>query len=217
MLPPFFVVSETLLVNFYRMVEKIMKQFSCLLIIPISFIIFISCSRAVKEDEAIKNIIGKYNYALAIAYKDGKFGLLQEVASGQAFNIVSHTYESSLNGEGIVLDAELLGMTFKKITLGSGENEPRIDAVWHEREKEWREVYIFEDTFAETTEQWKYKWVNAKTGKIVPPIMTIRYEMAYTLKQKDGKWKVISTEIKEQKIEKSEGGKERDKGSSAGH
>lgn len=180
-----------------------MKLFFNLLIFFLLPLSLFSCGRATGED-TVKRLIAKYNNALAIAYKQGNFGPLAEVAAGGSLNMVSNTYESYLNGKGIVMDSELLELVFKDIKPGSGEKDPKIDVVWKEDKKEWQEIYIFKETIVETTEQWRYKWVDVKTGKDAPPIMTVQYDMKYVVDAIDGKLKVMSAEIKEQKILKQE-------------
>ncbi|MHC4278130.1 MAG: hypothetical protein ACYSTI_12525 [Planctomycetota bacterium] len=153
----------------------------------------------------MKRVVGKYNAALAPAYKHGRFDSLLEVADGKALSMVDNTYQSYLNGKGVVLEAELLGVSFKDIALGTGEDEPRIEVIWYDDEKEWEEVYTYKETFVETEERWKYKWVDAKTGEEASQTITVKYQMAYTLDKVAGKLKVISAQIKKQEVEKREG------------
>ena len=177
----------------------------------------ISCGTQVSDEEMVRKVIGKYNSALMPAYKDGNFGQLMEVADGKALTLVTNTYQSFLNGNGIVLDSEVLSVEFEKIELGSGDEEDKIEVAWHEEDKEWREVYVYNETFVDTKEKWHYKWVDKTTGEHASPAMTINYTMSYTLDRVEGRLKVIKTRIVKEEILKSEGESERWKELTMGH
>ena len=197
-----------------------MKRFLLLTKVSVLLVLLYSCNSQITREDAVKNLVGKYTYALTFAYKDGNFSELVNVSDGKALTMVDNTYQSYFTIAGIVLDAELLGLTFKKIELGSGENEAKIKVEWHEAEKEWREISVHKETFVETEERWKYKWVDKKTGELASPVVTAKYDMRYTIDKVGGSLKVISTEIKKQEVEKEEGKADRWKtvvGGTKGH
>ena len=173
-----------------------------LLIIVVSTV---SCASPQDREELVKKTVSRYANAVTSAYKEGKFDLLTEVAAGKALQTVDNTYQSYLNGKGMVLDAELIGMTFEDVALGSGKEDVKIRTEWQEKEKEWREVRVFKETFVNTSERWKYKWVDYKTGELASPVVTASYKVRYTIDIVDGKFKVVLTEIKEENVEKTEG------------
>ena len=177
-----------------------------LLIIVVSTV---SCASPQDREELVKKTVSRYANAVTSAYKEGKFDLLTEVAAGKALQTVDNTYQSYLNGKGMVLDAELIGMTFEDVALGSGKEDVKIRTEWQEKEKEWREVRVFKETFVNTSERWKYKWVDYKTGELASPVVTASYKVRYTIDIVDGKFKVVLTEIKEENVEKTEGDSDR--------
>ncbi len=165
----------------------------------------VSCSSPQDREELVKKTVSRYANAVTSAYKEGKFDLLTEVAAGKALQTVDNTYQSYLNGKGMVLDAELIGMTFDDVALGSGKEGAKIKTEWHEKEKEWREVRVFKETLVNTSERWEYRWVDHKTGELASPVVTVSYKVRYTIDLVDGKFKVVLTEIKEENVEKTEG------------
>ena len=173
-----------------------------------------SCSENPTDANA-KRLIGKYVSALPVAQKEGSFALLTKVADGPPVQKMSNSYQAYLNGQGIVLDAELLGLEFKEIQLGSGENEGEVTSTWYEDELEWREKYIFKETFVSTEERWRYQWVDAETDEPASPLVTAMYTMRYTIDKVGDKLKIISAEIKGQQIVESVGDADRWKGGKA--
>lgn len=182
-----------------------MKNIAGLSAVALFSLLIISCGKSIKKEEKIKNVIGRYNQAIMLAYKDGKFGPLTEVADGQALSFVDNLYQANINSKGTVLDSEILELRFKKIEPGSGEDEPRVKAVWHEADKRWQEELVFKEDAAETAEKWRYTWVNAKTGKPASPVMTAEYEMEYKLDVRDGRLKIISAKVVKEKTDKNGG------------
>ena len=174
------------------------------LLILLVFLGVTSCSEEPTDANA-KRLIGKYVSALPVAQKEGSFGLLTKVAAGPSVKKMSNSYQAYLNGQGIVLDAELLGLEFKEIQLGSGADEGEIVSKWYEDELEWREKYIFKETVVSTEERWRYKWVDAETEEPASPLVTAMYTMKYTIDKVGDKLMIISAEIKGEHIEDSVG------------
>jgi hypothetical protein len=185
-----------------------------LLFIPVAILVFlVSCSSSSDErvEDALKSMVVRYNNALMVAYKDGDFTSLVEVAEGNALSIPDNTYNAYLDGMGMVMDSELLGVEFIEVVRGSPMDAPKIEVVWYEEEREWREEYTFKEPSVETKERWRYRWVDKKTGEVIYPARVVDYRMLYILGEEEGKWVVKSSEIKEDKlIEEEEGtGKKR--------
>lgn len=172
-------------------------------------LILVSCGSSGEGGAAVKTLIGKYNSALAQAYKDGNFDPLIKVADGAALKKADTAYQAYLNAQGIILDSELLELKFENVSLGSGDNESKIKVEWDEKEKEWREIYVYKETFVETEERWKYKWVDKKTGEPASPVVTVKYRMSYTIDRAGDSLKVISSEIKKEDVESMEGSADR--------
>src|SRR3989304_55896 len=86
----------------------------------------VSCASPQDREELVKKTVSRHANAVTSAYKEGKFDLLTEVAAGKALQTVDNTYQSYLNGKGMVLDAELIGMTFDDVALGSGKEDVKI-------------------------------------------------------------------------------------------
>ncbi|HBR16142.1 MAG: hypothetical protein A3G39_07800 [Deltaproteobacteria bacterium RIFCSPLOWO2_12_FULL_43_16] len=171
--------------------------------------LIVSCGSSNGKEETIRRLIGRYNVALVHAYKEGRFDDLREIAADRAFGMVENTYLSYLRGIGVLLDSELLGMELVKMELGSGEDEAKIVAEWSEKEKEWREVYVYKESDIETEERWRYKWIDGKTGEAASPVITVKYRMRYTVDKVDGKLMVISSVIIKETVEKTEGDSDR--------
>ncbi|MEE9614188.1 MAG: hypothetical protein V3W31_04440 [Thermodesulfobacteriota bacterium] len=175
------------------------------LLIAAVLLAVVSCAGSVSEEDKVRSLVGRYNSALVTAYKEGDFDRLVKVADGEALSKVDNAYQSYLKGPGIVLDAELLGLKFKEFSLGTGEDESGINVEWHEDEKEWREVYLYKETFVETEERWNYRWVDYRTGETASPVVTARYGVAYTVDRVDGALKVVSAKITSEEVEKEKG------------
>ena len=174
------------------------------LLILLVFLGITSCSEQPTDANA-KRLIGKYVSALPMAQKEGYFGMLTKVAAGPPVREMSNSYQAYLNGQGIVLDAEFLGLKFKEVELGTGEDEGKTVSKWYEDEREWRQEYIFTETFVSTEERWRYQWVDAETEEPASPLVTAMYTMKYTIDKVGDKLKIVSAEIKDEHIEESVG------------
>ena len=189
--------------NAYSVTKQALRLLMLLVFLGVS-----SCSET-PTDANVKRLIGKYVSALPVAQKEGSFSLLTKVAAGPPVRAMSSSYQAYLTGQGIVLDAELMGLEFKDIQVGSGADEGKIVSKWYEDELEWREEYIFKETFVSTEERWRYQWVDAETNEPASPLVTAMYTMRYTIDKVGDKLKIVSAEIKDEQIEESVGDTDR--------
>lgn len=128
------------------------------------------CARKESVDEMqVKTVIAKYNNALIEAYRNQNPIYLKEVAGDDEVRKIGTIVESFLQGDEI-MEAEIEKINFKEI---------KIEA---------------EKATVRTSEEWRYRWVNIKTGKEAEPARDIHYDMLYRMVKKDGKWLVEKTE-----------------------
>lgn len=185
------------------------KKTILLVLTCISLIVLSSCTTSKDKDETVKKVIVRYTDALVEANRYGKFKRLRDVASEEIVARVTNSYLSYVNAEKIALDARFQGIIFDSINHGSGEDDVRVEVTWHSDEKEWREGYVFKETFVETSEKWLFKWIDIETGELASPEINASYKMRYTLDWKDGKMLVMKTEITEEEILSSVGESDR--------
>lgn len=131
--------------------------------------VFLSCKSGDPEKDAIQRIVAKYNMAIITAYKELNMGPLQDIALEGHVNKVKTIINSYLEANQIMI-ADILKLNIKEI---------RIEG---------------EKATARTSEDWKYKWIDNKTGKDVEPLKEIHYEMVYKMVKKDAKWMVEAVE-----------------------
>lgn len=135
----------------------------------IFFLLLISCAKANPEQESVKKLIAIYNHALVLAYGELKFEELKSIASEGQFGKVSAIVNSFRDADEM-MEAELLRLDFKEIKIEGNSSTVK------------------------TSEDWKYRWVNNKTGEEVEPLKDIHYDIIYHLTKKDGKWIVDRVE-----------------------
>jgi len=128
-----------------------------------------SCKSGDPEKDAIQRTVAKYNTAIIIAYKELNMSPLQEIASEGHVSKVKIIINSYLEANQIMI-ADILKVNIKEIKIEG------------------------EKATAKTSEDWKYKWIDNKTGKDVEPLKDIHYEMFYKMIKKDGKWIVEAVE-----------------------
>jgi hypothetical protein len=133
------------------------------------FIIPLSCTTKNPEEEAIKKLVGKYNVALITAYKDMNPLPLRRVTSNSEFEKVNLIIDSFMEVNQI-MEAELMSLGFKDIKIEQ------------------------DSATVKTSEQWKYRWVDMKTGEVKVPLQEIHYEMLYHLTKEEDKWLVDRVE-----------------------
>lgn len=132
--------------------------------------VFFGCAgREMPEEAELKIVVARYNSALAEAYGRQSFGSLRDAAVEREVKKIEVIINAYLQAEQ-VMEAELHRVDFKSVKI----EEDRADV--------------------KTSEDWKYMWVNSKTGAEVEPPKDIHYELLYRLVKKDGRWLVEKVE-----------------------
>lgn len=170
------------------------------------FFLFISishlqgCSGAFTDEDIARKVIAKYTAALGPAYRIGDFKALGDVAAYKAFSDIDNSYSAYKNGNGIVLNANLIEMEFKDIVIGSGVDDVKVRVEYVEEDKEWVEVYLVKETVVKTTELWNYMWLDYKTQVPRSPDYTVRYDITYKLDYVGKDLKIIGTSISSETV-----------------
>ncbi len=122
------------------------------------------------EEELLKKVVTRYNYALIEAYKSQFYDRLKEVTGRDEFRRIRIIITSYLQASE-VMEAELHTLEFGKIKIE--EKKATVD----------------------TTERWSYRWIDYRTGREVEPLKEINYNMRYHLvRDEDRGWIVERVE-----------------------
>lgn len=168
------------------------------------FILATSCVAEKTNEDIVKRIVSKYVSFVPAAYRYGDFESLREVAADKALAGVSETYDAFRHGKSIILKSELQSLVFNEIILGTTKENTGVKAIWFEEEKEWKEVFVSENSIVKTSEVWVYNWVNTETGEPASPLIKTEYDITYTLKwAKSGTMKVVSVDVAEETVVES--------------
>lgn len=121
------------------------------------------------EDKSIKNTIVKFNYGLISAYYNLDPTSLRDVAGKEEMDKIGVIVSSFLEGNK-VMESELI-------------------------EIEFMEFIRQDDGFVivETSEDWKYRWIEVGANQQAPDFEEINYRIFYKMSKKDDKWIVIKT------------------------
>lgn len=148
----------------------IRKTAYCFLIILLVY----SCG-GISENKEIKTAIARYNNAITEVYKNQNFELLKKTATENEVEKISAIINAYLQANEI-MESEIIGINYIEIKEGG------------------------EKAAVRTSEEWKYRWVNYKTGKEVETWKHARYDMLYHIIKKDGGWLVDRVESLAAKI-----------------
>ncbi len=136
-------------------------------------LIFAGCTAWEKEpseEELLKKVVTRYNYALIEAYRSQFYDRLKEVAGRDELRRIRIIITSYLQSSEI-MEAELHRIEFGEIRIE--EEKATVD----------------------TTERWSYRWIDYRTGREVEPLKEIGYNMRYHLvKDEDRGWIVERVE-----------------------
>lgn len=118
----------------------------------------------------VKRAVAMYNNALIEAYRSQSFEGLRRVSVGREVDRVSAWVGAYLQS-GMVMEARLLSLRFDGVEV-KGERAT-----------------------VRTSEEWSYRWLDYRTGRVVEPLKRIDYRMRYRLVRRDGRWLVERVKI----------------------
>lgn len=127
------------------------------------------------DKNKFKSLIVGYNHGIIKAAQKNKFEHLKEYLTEEIF-YKTLVWIESYQDSNLFMDAILLNLDFKKFE---------------------KDIYT---ASIETSELWKYRYINTKTKEVIKKPTKTEYKLKYFfILQKDGKWKINHIKIIEEK------------------
>lgn len=144
----------------------ISKRYTVYIVAVMALLLFAGCAKKESPEEyAVKVAVTKYNNAIIELYRTVSPERLDEIALEEESKKVQTYMSVFLLGDKL-MDAEYKKIEFSDVTIDG------------------------ESAVANTSEEWRFRWVHFKTGEEIEPWTDIKYKMRYDLTLTDGKWMI---------------------------
>jgi hypothetical protein len=151
------------------MLKRLLVLLWILLSLPL---LALSAGCMTKEEQAVRQVVTKYNENLTLALKRPQPELMNGLTTSLEGKRIT-TYLSYFYQQNKVMDSQLKSLEFIKVEIRDQKAVVR------------------------TKEQWSYKHLDLTSRKVVKPEKIINYQATYQLEKTNKKWVVASLEVKD--------------------